>query len=516
MVLLRFAVPVVLFALLSLWPGRAAAETAQMVQELYTGARFDVMDENYDAALAKLVKAQELAPEDLRIVTLMARVFALQGREDEAVDLYDALIARDPARFGLLNFEVAYLLQKKERYEEALARFKAAEKADFLRAIKEQGLTYMKLGKFAEADAAFARVREAKDAPPKTRQLFLYLGAQTNYHRRDYKTALKRLDKAYRLDPSSDLVSDIKAFRKTTLTAMRQARPWRLYVSAAYRYDDNIYLNPFEENPSGKKTTDKGDSSLQTGLTFSYRLAELLGATIGLTAGASKLSYFHESAADFAALNIGAYVGKSWKTMGVRLPYQYTYYWAGASLEERLAAHSLNPVFFWQMTDRFRTEVSGMAHWKNYRDQTPDAFYYGLGAVHILNFGDQAKYVRLGYQFAVEDADDGQSGYRIWEVTLGGGAPIYGPLAFDLGLTLAYYTYNERPSWYYGLSGTEPFTRRDRQIRVSVRISYRFSERWQFGLGYYFTHNDSNVGANDYDPFKFQKNLFSLSVFGAF
>lgn len=495
----------------------AGADRSGQVKQLYTAARFALLDGELDQAWRFLVSARELDPNNNRVITLMARVLVDRGQVDQAIDLYDSLINRDPKLFGSLLFQVAPLLARQKRYDEAMERLKTAEKIDAARAIREQGLIWLNAKRFDRAVAEFDRLAALPALPADQKQEAGYLAAQAELGRREFQAARDRLARARRIDPQSERVKDIDSLAKTVDRAERAARPWRVYLSAAYRYDDNVFLNSFESDPAGLAPTSQADSSLQTNVNFSYKLLDPTdGWKLGLTAGAGRLGYFNETAADFSNLSAGLFVERLWPKVSLYIPYVYTHYWAGATLANRVAVQGVMPRLGWQTASWLRTEISARLLTKSYYDTTPDAVYYGLGAVHLANLGWQQSFLRLGYQFNIEQADDSRSGYRVFELSFGGGINLYGPVYLDAGLTWASYTYDSRPAGDYGLNQTGDVTRRDSQIRVNVRLSCRVAEGWQIGAGYYFTTNDSDLDFGVYDPFKFRKNMFSLSVIGTF
>ncbi len=494
-----------------------AVDPADQARNLYNEARFDLLDENYEAALPKLDRAHRLAPLDMQIILLKAKVLALLKRHEEAVAYFDQLVTKDPKSYGVLRFEAAYMLMDMGRIDEALKHLKAAEKLDFIRALKEQGLALMRFDRFDEAIAALKRLGEAK---PEVKQEFSYLIAQAFFKQRKYNKALDALKIARSLAPASPLIKDIDAFEEMIKGQKRADRPWWVAANAGFQYDTNLYLNPLEDNPAAEPTRDVADSCVLSGLNFGYRVARVEEVEFGLTAGAQRVDYWQESDANYAFWSLGAYVSRSWSNWGVRVPYSFTYFYATADMEDRVKLNSVAPYFYWLIAPNLRTEIYGLYQNRQYFDGSPDIDRWGLGLGQFLFLGEPTKYLRFNARYDVELAEDDESGYQAYEFTFGGGRPIWGPLSFDLGLTLAKYTYDPKTS-YYGDTRPGPggglFIREDTQWRLAAQVACRLNPLAQFSVAYFFTTNNSNVdGGDDFDPYEFSKSVFTVLWAGVF
>ena len=478
---------------------------------LYQQARFDVLDEDYEAALAKLDEAHRLTPLDFRIIYLKVKILTLLDRQDEALAFFLSLLEKDPKSYAVLHFDAGYVNKDLGNFEAALEQFRLAEAVDFLRALREEGWTLMQMKEYDQAVATFGR---AKEEGPQVRQEFLFLAAQALFQKGDLKAVKDYLTRALALAPDSKLAPDIISFRQMTAARARAERPWSAVFSIVFQYDDNVYLNPLESNPTAEEPRQEGDASLLLAGNFSYRLGAIEGVAYGLSGQVLRLDYFTEEDSNFAFWSVGAFLSRSWARKGFSVPYSFNYFYATADLEDRLIAHTIAPSFYWLITPKFRTDLNALFQERCYFDGSPDVFHFGLGVSHIITLAKAGQYLRVSYRYDRDNAYDDLSGYDSYEITLGGGFPLWESISIDTGLTGAYYVYDPRPGLYGTTRPVEMahlFIRRDTQLRFSLQATYRSDPRWSVFMGYFLTTNDSNVeGPDGYDPFRFTKGILSL------
>ena len=490
-----------------------AVEPAKMAESLYQQARFDVLDEEYEAALAKLDEALQLMPLDFRVIYLKAKILKLLDRQDEALAFFLSLLDQDPKNYAVLRFDAGYVSKDLGNFEAAMEQFRLAEAVDFLRALREEGWTLMQMKEYDQAVEAFGRVGEEA---PQVRQEFLFLASQALFHKGDLKAVKDYLARALVLAPDSNLVPDIISFQQMTDARVRAERPWSVVFTSALQYDGNVYLNTLESNPTADEPRQEGDASLLLGGNFSYRLGAIEGVVYGLSGQVQRLDYFTEEDSNFAYWSMGAFLSRAWAKMGFSLPYSFSYFYATADLEDRLVSHTIAPSFYWLITPKFRTGVNALFQERYYFDGSPDVFHFGLGVSHLITLAEPTQYLRVSYRYDRDKSDDDLSGYDAYEITMGGGFSLWGPISIDAGLTAAYYVYDPRPGLYGTTQPVEMihlFVRRDNQVRFALQATYRTGPRWSIMAGYFLTTNDSNVeGPDGYDPFRFSKSVVSLML----
>ena len=482
----------------------AAAQTAH---DYYTSARFDFLDGNYTRALANLDRALALSPLDPRFVILRLNLLERLGRRDEAIAYAKDRLARAPKRLGFLRFELAFLYLRNHQNHQALAQLQAAARLDPARARREMALLLMRAGRYRQALAALGRL-----SPQDPRRY--YLAAQVHLRAKEYDAALEACRRGLALKPKPALARDLRSLLHLCQTTRWADRALKGYLTLQFSYNDNVYTDPLADNPAIVPPRKRDDFLLLARLALDWRLWRRREHSLGLTGSVVKSTQFELGDADYAGWALGGYWTWSGREWGLRLPVEYAYYYAQSSLSRKLQALRLSPSLYWQPTPRFRTEFDGILQRRLYFRGESNVTRYGLGVTHFWLLKGWQRHLRLGYRLDRDRADDGQTGYLVYEITLGFGTHLWGPLSLDTAVTYAHYRFDERPDPYLvaekGVAGAR-MVRQDNQFRFQFQLVYRPSPRWSLALAYYFTDNDSNVAtASDTDPYRFRQNVVAL------
>ena len=131
---------------------------------------------DFKIALAELEEVKKDAPDDPRLPAMLGEIALSQGKLREALEHFDAALARDPKR-GTSWSRKGYLLAQLGRRDEAQAALRRAlelSDADF-NALEQLGELAHQSGRAEEAAAFFERA--ASRAPQEARRSELYLRA---------------------------------------------------------------------------------------------------------------------------------------------------------------------------------------------------------------------------------------------------------------------------------------------------------------------------------------------------
>lgn len=500
-----FTLPVMLAVFLAAAAFATAALAAgPSAYDIYTQARFDLLDEKLGDALIKVEKARKLDPFQARYIYLKLDILKEMKRFVRAETFLQGLIESDPKRFNYLRFDLAFLYTAQKKFAQSLEILKSTEKIDFKRAVTEQALLYMRWKKYAEVGKTLQRLPQ-QDVDAR------YLHAQAMYLNRDFAQARTAAQSAMAMSPSVRQARDIKSLMKIIKQAERAARPWQANLSLMVQYDDNVLRNPLESSPALGMPTEQSDFAAIGRFNFSYAVVRQKNWSMGVTAGLGSTAYMDLTDSNYTYWSAGAYWSCQGEKWGVRLPVDFAYYYARSDLEPRLSSLSVVPMVYWDMTNSLRTEFYGLLQQRRYFKTEPDILRWGLGATHFYYFGDYTKQVRLGYRVDQDIDDNDIAGYIAYQATLGGGRPIWGPFHFDLALTYTYYEYDRRLLGFLpGPGGTvgADADRSDNQFGLAAQLFYRPKTQWQVVLGYNYTNNDSNLNTIDsVDPYKYQQNI---------
>ncbi|MBI5522753.1 MAG: hypothetical protein HY910_09005 [Desulfarculus sp.] len=499
-----------LAVLCSLAPPAPAAGPG--LAELRTQARFALLDDDYPAALELLNQALALQPDNHELVQMKVQALRQGQGGEKALEYLRSLWARDAGAFAYLRFEAGYIRVQEKQYDKALVHFRHAEKVDRQRAIREQGNTYLMMKQPEQALTAFRRLDQQSAGT-------WYLMGQALFLNKEYPAAQEALKKALMAHPTPLEAQDIESLRKAVAGAQRAARPWRAYTTFFTQYEDNVFRDPLQSYPGAQPTRKRGDMSYYLRQDLQYELGRREGLTWGLRGQAQYLGYSSLRDASYAAWSLGGYLDLSGQGWGLRLPYDFSYYWAQANLSRKVQNNAIAPSFRWQHTPQLRSEAHGLVQHRHYLPNgEPDYWRWRLALTHFLSRDPRLlPHLRLGYALSQDLASDEVSGYFNWEVTLGGAVPLAKGLSLDVSGTYLRYAFDRRVDPYLVGRGGSLVDRRDHQYQAAVQLFYRPAEQWQVVLGYFHTFNDSNVqDGTGFDPYDFKKNTVMLMLVWSF
>ena len=118
-------VPYAVFALvlLLLLPGASAA---QDVQSLIDQGMQASQAGRYDQALQAFDQALKLKPNDPALISYKATVYYAKGNNAQALQLIEQIIKQNPS-FGRAYYQRAMILEKQEKYDQAVADLQKAK-----------------------------------------------------------------------------------------------------------------------------------------------------------------------------------------------------------------------------------------------------------------------------------------------------------------------------------------------------------------------------------------------------
>jgi len=131
--------PLVLLCLLLL-PGLSAAQNVQSYIDQGMQAS---QAGRYDQALQAFDQALKLKPNDPFLISYKATVYYAKGNNTQAMQLIEQIIKQNP-NFGRAYYQRAMILEKQEKYDEALADLQKAKSlgygidSDFIEMMKRK------------------------------------------------------------------------------------------------------------------------------------------------------------------------------------------------------------------------------------------------------------------------------------------------------------------------------------------------------------------------------------------
>jgi len=158
----------------------------------FTRARFELRNNDQEAALSALDKALALEPSDAEALLLRAKLLLKMGRSEEAIEGLSSAIEKSPNNRAL-RLGYARLLVKARQYERAAVQLKALFKryADQENVVFALGLLAVESRRYDEASEYFTQLLTLGK---RSNEAHYYLGRIAD-SRRDYEKALEHYQK---------------------------------------------------------------------------------------------------------------------------------------------------------------------------------------------------------------------------------------------------------------------------------------------------------------------------------
>lgn len=489
-------------------PGTTPDKLASRANLFYQKARFLLLDGYRGPALAALDMAFALAPNDLRVAGLKARVLADLGKPEKALAFCRGLLREDPVHFGELNFQIAYVHLGQTDYPMAFQALEAASQTHPARAWREIGQLWSRLNHPREAARAYGK---ALKVDRDNRAELMLLLARAKYDDLDYLAARALLRQVHGDRPGSFIGKGAEALAKQVDLA---DRPWWLGLSLGGLWDSNVYVDPLVADPARAVVTGQADFAWQAGAWGGVRLVRSGRFNAGLSLYASRTDYLERTSGSYAYLAPGLYAGWGRGDWGWRVSYVYYHYTNSGEQDDYAQMHYLMPTLYWWAHPRLVNYFTlALAERDYYNNAFSGALYGSLAGDHRWFFSHQRKtYLKLTWQLEREDAYDKVSGYDGYLAGVGVGGKS-GAFGFSLTAYFIHYDYDRRQEFTLDYAW---FKRRDDQYKLALSAWCALGKWWTLTLSAYALHNDSNVASGSNNPYDYDKNQISLTLSKSF
>ena len=452
------------------------------VEALYYLGLVHIAQQKLSAAVEVLERARARAPDDFAVrVQLGVAYFALE-RYDRAEPLLTAAFRERPTTDGP-GYYVGFLRYRKRDYEGALQAFQSGATSD-----------------------------------PNIQQLVRFYSGLSLAALGRTEQATAEVNAALRTQVTSPLTGPAERLRDTLLAARRADQRFRAEVRVGATYDSNVPVLP---EPSHDPTAEAARNHHRRDSTGELAAARFDYAWLRTGPWESTITYsfFQSYYNELPSFNIqnhlgglsGSYTGRL-SGLPYQLGAQYTYDYLTLGGNEFVQRHTATsyatlvegPVHVTTLLMRFQN--------KEFSDDTNihhaeirDARNWLAGAIHVLRFASERHYVRMGYQFDVEDADGRDWRYRGHRMLVGGQftLPWWGMrLKYDYDVHIRNYT--ER---HVFLPERAPGTRQRADIEQThvVRIEQPLPLSLTLAAEY-----QGSVARSNIPLYGFNRNVFSL------
>ncbi len=383
---------VVCFAVFLLVVFTALVSSAQVSPgaSFYQKALQEMKAGNYNEALVQIQLALAQSPEQLEFQYELGVIYFNLGRLDESEGIFQALVRQDEALFGKVRFDLAHIAKKRGKRLEAIEFPEKARPVDPGKADLEAGIAYLELKDYQRAIDSFRKAQSER--PDLMFQTKMYESAALAKQKR-YDESIKLLESLLKTKLTSEQ-NDLVSFLLTVLKAdERNEKRWHLSGAAGFLYDTHLTMNPVA--PAGlQRPSSEADFAQLSSITGRNDLVRNDPWVFGAGYNLYNLTYFEHS--NESVLGASPLLYGYWNNppFFAGLEYVYGHYWAGDS--SKADVHSIYPVFAFNATQRWRSEILGWAEWREFYDTTPNDQLYGVGVMEYYLIRKGLAHFRAG------------------------------------------------------------------------------------------------------------------------
>lgn len=496
---------VVWFAVFLLVVFTALVSSAQVSPgaSFYQKALQEMKAGNYNEALVQIQSALAQSPEQLEFQYELGVIYFNLGRLDESEGIFQALVRQDEALFGKAWFDLAHIAMKRGKRLEAIGFFEKARPVDPGRADLEAGIAYLELKDYQRAIDSFRNAQSEK--PEIMFQARMYESAALSKQKK-YGESIKLLESLLKTKLTREQ-NDLVSYLLTVLKAdERNEKRWHVSGSAGFLYDTNLTLNPVA--PVGiQHPSNESDFAQASSITGRYDLVRNDPWVFGAGYNHYNLTYFEHPNESVLAASPLLYGYWNNPPYFASLEYVYGHYWAGES--SKADVHSIYPVFAFNATQTWRTQMLGWATWRQFYDTTPSDQLYGVGVIEYYMMRKGLAHLRAGVLWGVDDTSPGDAGsFSSAQFTAGFQWPVWKDKWFiDISGFYVIRDYRFDPAYFSEVSRT------DNEKDLYVALRGPITDNMQIVFLFQRVWNDSNINVveigGSYEPFSYERSIFS-------
>jgi tetratricopeptide (TPR) repeat protein len=472
-------------------------------------------DRKYDEALQHFRRALDREPDHVEALYYSGVALIALGKPAEAAPLLERARRQSPDeasinfQLGLAYFALEDYARAQPLLEEVFARDPGLDALGYY-------VGYLRYRR-GDHQGALRAFRAGRTTDPNIAQLTrFYAGLSLNALGLPSQAAVE-VEHALRLPPASPLTGPAERLRESFTQSRSRERRWHLDVRFGFYYDDNAPAQPDPHDDAtvpllreGRRTT--FGESLSARVEYDWWKS---GPWLG-TAGYSFFVTYNNDLTEFNVMDHLGTLSLSYQALLGSMPLQtgiqYAYEYLMLDARPLLQRNALSLFATLVESPAHLTNATFKVEFKEYREADPvdreevqDGNNYMIGLLHLFRFREDRHFIKLGYQFDIDDAQGANLSYKGHRFLTGAQytLPWYGiRLIYDF-----YLHYRQYDNKHTLLPDDEPDSRRrtDSEFSNVVRVEVPLPRNFTLGLDYQGTIQDSNLS-----PFAYHRNIYTV------
>jgi tetratricopeptide (TPR) repeat protein len=446
---------------------------------------FAFEDGDYKGALENFTMALNYEPNNSVYLHYLGKTFFKKDLLQEAEETLQKALNIDPD-LPDLKYDLAHLYYKQTDYFKAANLFMdvSKEEPNNVLANYYAGISLYKIKDYKTAADYFI---SAADKSPTVKENGYYYAGICYYNSGNLDSALKKFEYLKNESENELLKQNSEKYIKNISIQKRINRPYSLYAKFSFQYDDNVMLDPLDQD----LFTDEEDSLMEFYLSGTYDFIKK--DTYKLGAGYSHYQTQYFDLTDYnligSTLNLYAKYKLSPFTLGFNiLPAKY---WVDN--DKYLESLQFRPEISYEFNKRLKAFANYSYHIVNHlQNDDKDGYTHGVFVKMQYRLAGNFGFVFAGMGFDDFNADHPDEDYNRFKTSAG--ISIKGPL--DIYISLTGQFDNKQ---YDNIDTFYAVERDDNKYFGAVSLTRNIIYDWlSISLEYNHTRNDSNISDFDY------------------
>ena len=455
---------------------------------------FAYEDGDYENAMSNFKMALTLDAENPFYLHYLGKTYQKMERHQEALDYLSRAWQKNP-EMDELRYDLAMQYYTMSQYEKAIDHFAEEVKINpsNVLAIYYEGMSYYKLKKY---EAALEYLNEAAQKSPSIKINGYYFAGLCYRKTGKIEKATEYLQYVMDNTDSETLKNNVKKWLEEIDQYQVAQRPLKLFLKLGYLYDDNVRLEPLDED----KFADEGDYLLSGIFTGKYNFINRENMNAGVEYSHYQTMHSHLEMYDLVGSLPRFYSQYRLSLLTFGFSYLPSLYWLDGQIYNR--RQEFRPEVILKINEQISARMTySYFDIDNVQDNRRDGYLHNLSA-NVSYLIPGMKFLILGgVDYEVYDASHPDQDYEKSRAKLG----LYVNLPWELSFNISG-GYNWRR--YQNIDSQFKKTRSDDKYTAEVSLSRQLIYPWIYiTLNYNYTRNDSN-----FYIFNYERQVTTLSL----
>ncbi|MBF0117247.1 MAG: tetratricopeptide repeat protein [Desulfobacterales bacterium] len=459
---------------------------------------FAYEDGDYKQACDNFKKAISLSPDDPAFNHYLGKTYIKMKRYEESLTYLNKAFTKNP-NLPELKYDIAMANYSLDNFSKSSAIFIeiAKEEPSNILAYYYSGISLFKQKNYQKA---LGYLMQASEKSPSIKSNGYFYAGICYQRIGEIDKAIDKFKYVKEKAESDDLRKNAEKWLDIAIKQKKTLKPYSFYAKIGYQYDDNVRIEPMNQNIY----SDKSDFSTSGSVSGKYNFINNKDYKIGAGFSHNQTLYNNLREYDLGISTLNLYAKYQYKDMIVGLSYKPSNYWLYYS--RFLMQQKITPEIMWKVKENIYARGAYSYINNDYMNHDKfDASVNDIGFDLYYFFTKKGDYAVFGLWYEDNKAESNDETYKQIDTKFG----ISLNIPWDINLSLNGKYSQKRYDYTDSFYRTK---RSDNKYHGQISISRGIIYEWlSMQLEYNYTKNNSN-----FDDFTYKRNSLTFSITGTF